>query len=274
MPELPEVEQVRNTWIPHVVGHKILKTEVFLDRLVQYPAVPAFMQGTEGKTIRAINRRGKSLRLDLGDGLFILGHLRMTGALIALPASAPQPPYAKLKFTLDGDENLWFTDIRTFGTLYLLQDGGSYKVNGYETLGPEPLSKEFTVAYLEPLAHKSRKPVKTFILDQTVIAGLGNIYADESLALSRIMPTRVANTLSREELTVLHEAINKVIAQGIANHGTTFRNYQDGDGKKGDNQNHLLVYSRKGQPCRFCGTTLVQIKVGGRGTVYCPQCQK
>ena len=131
MPELPEVEQVRKTLIPHVVGHKILKTEVFLDRLVQYPAVPAFMQGTEGKTIRAINRRGKYLRLELGDGLFILGHLRMTGALIALSASAPQPPYAKLKFTLDGDENLWFTDIRTFGTLYLLQDGGSYKVNGY-----------------------------------------------------------------------------------------------------------------------------------------------
>ena len=274
MPELPEVEQVKKTLAPHVEGHKILKTEVFLDRMVQYPGVPEFINGITGKTIHKVNRRGKYLRLELDAGWYLLVHLRMTGALIALPAAEPKPPYAKLKFTLDGEENLWFTDIRTFGTLYLLKDGGDYHVNGYETLGPEPLSKEFTVDYLWPLAQNSRKPIKTFILDQTVIAGLGNIYADECLALSRILPTRPAKTLSHEELEKVCAAVNTVIAQGISNHGTTFRNYQDGDGKKGDNQNHLLVYSRKGQPCKFCGTTLLQVKIGGRGSVYCPHCQK
>jgi formamidopyrimidine-DNA glycosylase len=274
MPELPEVEQVRRSLLPHIEGRKILKTEVFLNRLIQYPSVPKFIVGTEGKTIKTINRRGKYLRLELGKGNFILAHLRMTGALIAQPKDKGTPAYAKLKFTLSGGMNLWFTDIRTFGTMYLLSEDGDYHVSGYETLGPEPLSEGFSDAYLWPLAQKSRKPIKTFILDQTVIAGLGNIYADECLATAKILPTKPAKNLSRQEIKALCKAINKVIAQGIANHGTTFRNYQDGDGKKGDNQNHLLVYGRKGKPCKYCGEPLVQIKIGGRGSVYCPHCQK
>ena len=168
---------------------------------------------------------------------------------------------------------MWFTDIRTFGTLYLVTDNDFY-IEGYETLGPEPLSAGFTPEYLAPLAAKSRKPIKTFILDQKNIAGLGNIYADECLALSKILPMRLANTLTGEEINKLCEAINAVIAQGIKNHGTTFRDYKDGEGNKGDNQNHLLAYSRSGKPCKSCGTTLVQTKIGGRGSVYCPVCQK
>lgn len=274
MPELPEVEQVRKTLAPHIEGRRILKTEVWLDRMVQHPAVPQFIAGTEGRTITGLKRRGKYLRLELDDGQYLLAHLRMTGALLALPAEVDRPDFAKIRFTLSEGMNLWFTDIRTFGVIYLLNPQENYQVKGYETLGPEPLTEAFTAAYLKAKVQKSRKPVKNLILDQTVIAGLGNIYADESLALSRIMPTRIACTLTEPETEALYEAVNQVIAQGIANHGTTFRNYQDGEGKKGDNQNHLLVYSRKGQPCRFCGTTLEQIKVGGRGSVYCPKCQK
>ena len=274
MPELPEVEQVRKTLAPHIEGRRIVRTEVWLDRMVQHPSAAQFVDGSEGRTIVKVNRRGKYLRLELDDGQYLLAHLRMTGALLALPASAGKPDYAKVKFTLSGDMNLWFTDIRTFGVIYLLDPQNPYPVKGYDTLGPEPLTDGFTEAYLQAKVEKGRKPIKNLILDQTVIAGLGNIYADESLALSRIMPTRVAATLTREEIKALYEAINKVIAQGLANHATTFRNYQDGEGHKGDNQNHLLVYSRKGQPCRFCGTTLEQIKVGGRGSVYCPKCQK
>ncbi len=274
MPEMPEVEQVRKTLLPHVRGHKILQAEVYLPRLVVHPELAAFQKGVAGRIIIDIKRRGKYLRLELDDGSCLLAHLRMTGALLALPSSADRPDYARLKFVLDGEEDLWFTDIRTFGVIYWLAPEDPYRVKGYETLGPEPLSPELTLTYLWPKLNRSRKPIKSFILDQTIIAGLGNIYADESLALARILPLRTAGSLSKKEAETLLQAVNTVIAQGIANHGTTFRNYQDGNGEKGSNQEHLLVYGRKGKACPFCGKTLQQIKVGGRGSVYCPHCQK
>ena len=178
-----------------------------------------------------------------------------------------------IEFELPDGVTMWFCDIRTFGTLYLVTNNDAY-IEGYETLGPEPLSEGFTAGYMRPVIAKSRKPIKTLILEQTFIAGLGNIYADECLALSGILPMRTANTLTDEEIDRLHDAINKVIAQGIANRGTTFRDDKDGEGNRGDNQNHLLVYGRKGLCCKMCGGELLGTKVGGRGTTYCPHCQK
>lgn len=273
MPEMPEVEQVRKTLSPHIIGKTIQNIEVRLPRLIQFPSPEAFVQELEGRTITEVGRKGKYLVLHTDKNQQLIVHLRMTGALMAQPSDAAEPSYAKIKFTMTDNTTMWFTDIRTFGTLYLIE-GNNHYIEGYETLGPEPLSEGFTVEYLELKATKAKKPVKTFILDQKVIAGLGNIYADECLALSKIHPTRLANTLSHEEMVTLVAAINAVIAQGIKNRGTTFRDYKDGEGNKGDNQNHLLVYSRKGQPCRTCGSILEQIKVGGRGTVFCPCCQK
>ena len=273
MPEMPEVEQVRKTLAPHIEGKKILAVEIYLERMLQHPTPQEFIEDITGKTILSVGRKGKYLVLELEQNRQMVVHLRMTGALIAQPSEQEAPPYAKFKFTLSDGVTLWFTDIRTFGVVYLVRDG-DYHNEGFETLGPEPLSKEFNQDYLAPLAAKSRKPIKTFILDQKNIAGLGNIYADECLALSGILPTRAANSLSEAEMGRLCEAINAVIAQGIRNRGTTFRDYKDGEGNKGDNQNHLLVYSRGGKPCRKCGATLIQIKLGGRGTVYCPFCQK
>lgn len=273
MPEMPEVEQVRKTLAPHIKGKKITNIEIYLDRLIQHPTPEAFVKGLVGKTILEVGRKGKYLVLQTAAKQELIVHLRMTGALIAQPSEAPEPRYAKIKFSLTDNTTMWFTDIRTFGTLYLVTDNDKY-IEGYETLGPEPLSEAFTADYLAPLAEKSKKPIKTLILDQKVIAGLGNIYADECLALSKILPMRLANTLSRNEINELCEAINAVIAQGIKNRGTTFRDYKDGEGNKGNNQNHLLVYSRSGKPCRSCGTILLQTKIGGRGSVYCPNCQK
>lgn len=280
MPEMPEVEQVRKTLAPHIEGKTITSVEVYLDRLIKHPTPEAFVKGLVGKTIAKVGRKGKYLVLHMAqDGEAsaveqrLIVHLRMTGALIAQSSEQPAPKYAKIKFEITDGVTMWFTDIRTFGTLYLVTNNDAY-IEGYETLGPEPLSEEFTVEYLEPLAAKSRKPVKTFILDQKVIAGLGNIYADECLALSGILPMRLANTLSHEEVVALQAAINAVIAQGIKNRGTTFRDYKDGEGNKGDNQNHLLVYGRKGEPCKKCGAALLGTKIGGRGTVYCEHCQK
>lgn len=273
MPEMPEVEQVRKTLAPRITGKTIISVEIYLDRLIKHPTAEQFAAGLQGKTILEVGRRGKYLVLHTGENQKLIVHLRMTGALIAQDSDLPAPNYAKIKFTLNDGVTMWFTDIRTFGTLYMVTDNDAY-IDGYETLGPEPLSAGFTAAYLQPLAAKSRKPIKTFILDQKIIAGLGNIYADECLALSGINPLRLANTLTAEEISALCEAANAVIAQGIKNRGTTFRDYKDGEGKSGENQKYLLVYGRGGKPCTKCGAPLATAKVGGRGTVYCEHCQK
>lgn len=272
MPELPEVEQVRKTLLPHIKGKKITKVEIYLDRLIKHPTPEQFIKGLTGRTIENVCRRGKYLVLQTGNDQKLIVHLRMTGSLVAQDSNLEPPAYAKVKFELTDGVTMWFCDIRTFGTLYLVTDADCY-ITGYETLGPEPLTVGFNPEYLAPVAAKSRKPIKTLILDQTVIAGLGNIYADECLAVAGILPTRIANTLTREEIETLYEATNKVIAQGIANRGTTFRDYKDGEGNKGDNQNHLLVYGRGGEACKTCGEALATTKVGGRGTTYCANCQ-
>jgi formamidopyrimidine-DNA glycosylase len=272
MPELPEVEQVKKTLLPHIKGKKITQVEVYLDRLIKHPTPEQFVKNLTGRTIEEVSRRGKYLVLQTGADQKLIVHLRMTGYLVAQASELEAPPYAKIKFVLSGGVTMWFCDIRTFGTLYLVTNEDCY-IAGYETLGPEPLTAGFSPDYLAPIAAKSRKPIKTLILDQTVIAGLGNIYADECLALAGILPTRIANTLTSEEVAALHAAANTVIAQGIANRGTTFRDYKDGEGNKGDNQNHLLVYGRGGEPCKTCGEPLATTKVGGRGTTYCAKCQ-
>ena len=269
MPEMPEVEQVRRTLEPHLKNKMITQVDVLLPRLVKHPSPEDFAKKLCGRTIQKIVRRGKYLilRTDKGD---LIVHLRMTGALIYCETNS-EPPYSKIKFQLDKG-TLWFTDIRTFGTLYFVDD--DFAIEGLVTLGPEPLSAGLTAKYLIAKAQNSRKPIKTFILDQTNIAGLGNIYADEALATACISPLRAAGTLTKGEWERLVDAINAVISQGIKNHGTTFRDYKDGDGNKGSNQEHLLVYGRGGEKCRTCGEVLTKTKVGGRGTVYCRRCQK
>ena len=270
MPEMPEVEQVRKTLAPHIIGKKILSVEVRLPRLIQQMTAEEFEKALTGCRIDQVQRRGKYLLLQTERGTLVV-HLRMTGALIATEGGA-EPPYAKVRFQLTGDTVLWFTDIRTFGTLYFVQDVNS--ISGLAALGPEPLTQWLTAEYLQAKAARAKKPVKSFILDQTVIAGLGNIYADEALFLAGLAPLRQACELTADEVVRLIAAVNKVIAQGIKNHGTTFRDYKDGEGKKGSNQNFLNVYSRGGQPCKVCGQILNKTKVGGRGTVWCSHCQK
>ena len=163
MPEMPEVEQVRKTLAPHIEGKKILAVEIYLERLIKYPQPDAFIKGLVGKTISSVGRRGKYLVLQTAPNQQLIVHLRMTGALLAQPSAAPAPAYAKIKFTLSDDVTMWFTDIRTFGTLYLVTDNDTY-IEGYETLGPEPLSEGFTAEYLLPLAQKSKKAIKSRLL--------------------------------------------------------------------------------------------------------------
>ena len=274
MPELPEVEQVRLSLLPHIKGRMIRKAEVRLPRMIHHPAVTEFVAGVEGRTVTDVRRKGKYLSLQLDDGRYILVHLRMTGALLVTACGAAEPAYAKVRFSLSGGTYLWFTDIRAFGTLCLCGGSDPWQDKGFAGLGPEPLSPEFTEVYLKEKLKKSHQMVKCFILDQHKIAGVGNIYADEALAVAGIRPARYTDKLTAKQVHALHEAVNQVIAQGLRNRGTTFRNYQDADGQMGNNKDFLLVYGRKGLPCRKCGAELKQIKVGGRSSVYCPHCQK
>lgn len=274
MPELPEVEQVRKSLLPHIKGKKIEQADIRLPRMILSPALPDFIRGVEGRSFADVKRRGKYLLLELDDTNVILTHLRMTGSLLALPKNAPEPAFGKVRLRLSGTEDLWFTDLRTFGTMRLLKPSEFSLDKGFSSLGPEPLSEEFTEEYLKAVLKKSHQAIKSLLLDQRKIAGLGNIYVDEALAAAGIRPTRTAAGLRGKKVAALYEAINQVIAQGLRNHGTTFRNYQAAEGKIGNNKDYLLVYGRKGQPCKSCGSPLKQIKVGGRGSVYCPHCQK
>lgn len=274
MPELPEVEQVRQSLVPHLRGRKILSAAVYRPRMILHPSVEEFERLVAGHVFQDVERKGKYLTLVLDQGDRILVHLRMTGALLVKKDGEEEPPFARMRFNLSGGATLWFTDIRVFGTMAYLAKGDPWQDKGFASLGPEPLSEEFTDAYFQDIVRKSHRPIKSLILDQRRIAGLGNIYADEGLALAGIRPTRPAYRLTVAERKRLRQAINEVIAQGLAHHGTTFRNYQDANGQMGNNQEYLRVYHRKGLPCLDCGTTLVQVKVGGRGSVYCPKCQK
>ena len=274
MPELPEVEQVRCSLLPHIKNEKICNVEIRLPRMIVHPAVPEFIAGVEGQVITDVRRKGKYLMLLLKNGQYILAHLRMTGAMLVVPHDGSEPSFAKIRFVLANGKDMWFTDIRTFGTMSLCGGNDAWQDKGFAALGPEPLSSGFTEADLCEKLKKSHQMVKCFILNQHKIAGMGNIYADEALAAAGIRPTRYSDALTKKQVHVLYEAINQVISQGLRNHGTTFRNYQDADGLMGNNKDYLLVYGREGQPCTKCGTLLKKIKVAGRGSVYCPHCQK
>lgn len=274
MPEMPEVEQVRQSLLPHVKNVKICSVEIRLPRMIVHPGVPEFIAGAAGQVITDVGRKGKYLMLLLKSGQYILVHLRMTGALLICSHDGPEPPFAKIRFVLENGRDMWFTDLRTFGTMSLCGGNDDWKDKGFAALGPEPLSPGFTEAYLREKLKNSHRMVKCFILDQHKIAGVGNIYADEALAAAGIRPTRYSDSLTKKQVRVLYEAINQVIAQGLRNRGTTFRNYQDADGAMGNNKDFLLVYGRQGQACTKCGTPLRKIRVAGRGSVFCPHCQK
>ena len=260
MPELPEVEQVRLSLLPHIKGKTVVKAEIRLPRMIRHPGVPEFIAGVEGRTIVDVQRKGKYLTLLLDDGRFILAHLRMTGALLVTPCKAKEPPFAKIRFFLSDGTDLWFTDIRTFGTLCLCGGSDPWQDKGYAGLGPDSLVDS----------------VLTGAVNTTIEGNFlyHYIYADEALAVAGIRPTRYTDKLTAKQIHALYGAVNQVIAQGLRNRGTTFRNYQDANGQMGNNRDFLLVYGRKGLPCKKCGTILKQIKVGGRGSVYCPHCQK
>ncbi|MCW5851748.1 MAG: bifunctional DNA-formamidopyrimidine glycosylase/DNA-(apurinic or apyrimidinic site) lyase [Anaerolineae bacterium] len=262
MPELPEVE----TYARQLA---VLKGRTFLGAQVDWArSVPTGAEALgpriAGQTILAVQRRGKYIVFQLSDD-WLLVHLKMTGELQVQPAREPVDIHHRVVFDLDGGEQLRFHDPRKFGRVYLVADPA--EVTG--PLGPEPLEELFTPEVLQVRLHGRRGRLKSLLLDQTFVAGLGNIYADEALHRARLHPLRAADTLTADEQARLYQAIRDVLAQGVANRGTNL----DWAYTQGTNQDALRVFHRHGQPCPTCGTPVERILVGQRGTHFCPQCQ-
>ena len=295
MPELPEVETVARDLQLAVAGATIRDATVHWDRTIRHPQPSErFIAEIAGATIRRVSRRAKTVLLHMVDGRVMTVALRMTGALLVVPGETAPDPYVRVAFALDDGRELRYRDVRKFGRIGLwpggglrsvgagrgarskrvAEDGRVYRVGEvFSGHGPEPLSTGFTVERLtERLARRSAK-LKTLLLDQSFIAGVGNIYADEALWRARLHPLRAADTLDGDEIRRLHRSIRKVLRQGIANRGSSISDYVSTDGQPGENAERLMVYRRTDEPCYRCGRPIRRIVVSQRSTHFCARCQ-
>ena len=281
MPELPEVETVRRGLNLATLKQEILGGEVLLERTIAHPiSVANFLDGVTGTTIDQWQRRGKYLLANLSRGLEPAGwlgvHLRMTGQLLWLNPEVPLQKHCRVRLRFADQQELRFVDQRTFGRMWWVPPNQAPErlISGLRELGPEPFSDEFSVAYLAAALRDRQRPIKNALLDQTLVAGVGNIYADESLFLSRIQPQTLCAELTLDQLERLHTAIRKVLHDGIEAGGTTLRDFRSIEGINGNYGGVAWVYNRKGQPCRICQTPVERIKLAGRSAHFCPQCQR
>lgn len=272
MPELPEVETVRRSLEPLLQGCTIKTAHVHYPGIIKHPDPKEFAVRIQGQTIEKVGRRGKYLILELSGGQTLVIHLRMTGRLTVCEQAAELPKHTHLVFDLDDGRELRFNDVRKFGLVYLLANNDYREAGGLFTLGPEPLEEAFTPEELAFRLGCKKVKLKAFLLDQTQIAGIGNIYADESLFCAGLHPERITDSLSEEEVFRLYQAIRSTLREGIACRGASIKDYVDGSGERGEFQERLKVYGRAGEDCT-CGRKLERITVAGRTTVYCPGCQ-
>ena len=270
MPELPEVETIRNELSPLITRHRIIGLNLFWQDAVREPSVWEFRQRIIGKMIKGIHRRGKYFLFQLSGDETLIIHLKMTGVLLAQPTPTTPKKHTTAIFQLDGGVDLYFIDQRKFGSIWLVKDVNT--VIG--KLGPEPLDASFVPAVLRKLSVKRRIPIKTLLCDQHAIAGIGNMYADEALFSARIHPLKKANTLTDSEIDRLHAAIKEVLERGIQNKGASTDTYRRPDGNTGNAHTEFNVAHRYEEACPVCGSPISRIRLGGRGTYFCPDCQR
>lgn len=274
MPELPEVETIRISLQDKLKGKTFVGVEVFLDKMVKGIGLEKLETTLNGKKIIRIDRRGKYLIIHLTGGLAMIIHLRMTGQLLYCLPEQEKAKHTHVVFHLSDMKQLRFVDQRQFGKVQVVRLKELENVSGLKNLGIEPLSKDFTREFFKKALRNKRSKIKPLLLDQTFIAGIGNIYADEALFRAMINPERVASALNPREVSRLYVVIKEVLQEGIENNGTSIKDYIDGDGKKGTNQSNLRVYGRDGQPCVKCGIIIQRKTIGGRSSHFCPKCQK
>ncbi|WP_208558800.1 DNA-formamidopyrimidine glycosylase [Marinilactibacillus kalidii] len=273
MPELPEVESVRSGLEKLIQGKTIKTVNVYWDRIIAEPSnVEAFKRQLVDQKIEAIGRRGKFLLFQLTDYVLI-SHLRMEGKYRIEESTVPLTKHTHVVFSLDDGVELRYLDVRKFGRMSLVEKDLVHTHKSLAKLGPEPFDGTLRLTELDRQLKKRKKMIKASLLDQTVIAGIGNIYADEILFEARIYPGRLSNSLSDLEMTNLHKAILLVMGKAVKAGGTTIRTYMNAFGETGTYQASLNVYGKDGQPCVRCGTIIEKTKIAQRGTHYCPNCQ-
>jgi formamidopyrimidine-DNA glycosylase len=258
-----------------VSRRKIALAELVRERLAPETGPVEFAAGLKGSTINFVHRRGKHLLIDLDNRKTLLVHLRMTGRFLLLPIDRELPKHSHAVFYFADESRLIFQDQRHFGLMKLLDTENLFKAKELEKLAPEPFSDEFDVPYLKRTLQSSKRSLKEFLLDQTKVCGLGNIYASEAMFLAKVNPQRAADKLPARKVPLLFEKIREVLAESIA-HGSTLNvdpENIDGSYYGGDYEDHWRVYDREGLPCGICQTSIRRIVQGGRSTFFCPQCQ-
>lgn len=270
MPELPEVETTVRALRRPLVGRTITEVRNDWPRHIGTPTLEELRVRINGCQVQAISRRAKYLVFSLSHGETLIVHLKMSGHLAIVEAAEPADKHVHTVFELDNGQELRFRDIRKFGRVYLVQEPNDI----LGKLGPEPLDRAFTPEQLGQRLDGRTRALKPLLLDQQLIAGIGNIYADEALFYAKLHPTRRAHTLSQGDIRRLHSAIQKVLRTGIEREGASIELYVKPDGSRGDMQNAVAVFRRTGAPCYACGQPIERIVLGGRSTHFCPSCQE
>lgn len=273
MPELPEVETVKNTLKGMVVGKKITGIKVNYDNIIEYPSSLEFAKNIVNQTILDVTRYGKWLIFVLND-YYLLSHLRMEGKYFFRDFNDPVSKHEHIIFILNNEIELRYHDVRKFGKMLLIEKDKITKIGPLIDLGYEPWDIKLNAVYLRDKYKNRKLPIKTVLLDQEIIVGIGNIYADEILFLSKINPLKKACMLNSYELENIIKYTRIIMDKAIKDGGSTIKNYTSVNGVHGLFQQSLNVHTREGKPCYVCNSPILKIRVGGRGTYYCSNCQK
>jgi formamidopyrimidine-DNA glycosylase len=273
MPELPEVETIAADLRPHLVGRTITRCELSFPTIVRHPEPDEFIDGVAGMGIESVGRRGKYILVGLSDEVMLVIHLGMTGHLSIADPLTPLEKHTHAVFCLDDGTQLRYRDPRRFGRLLLGSQQALQASKKMPLLGPEPIDPDFAADELYRRLRRRRTALKAVLLDQSAIAGVGNIYADESLHRAGLRPDRIAGTVSRRSARRLHESLRESLEAAIRNRGSSVDTYRDAWGEMGGQQEKLLVYGRAGEPCFTCGRPLSSKRIAGRTTVFCRHCQ-
>ena len=272
MPELPEVETVRRGLEKLILGKKISNIEIRYPKMIKTD-LNQFQKELPGQVIQSMGRRGKYLLFNLRDKVLI-SHLRMEGKYFYYPDQVPERKHAHVLIHFKDGGTLVYEDVRKFGTMELLAPEllEAYFIS--KKLGPEPTEQDFDLGRFKLALKRSKKPIKSHLLDQTLVAGLGNIYVDEVLWRAKVHPSRYSNSLTAQEARKVHDETIKVLGQAVEKGGSTIRSYTNAFGEDGTMQEFHQVYDKAGQACSRCGSTIEKIQLGGRGTYFCPKCQR
>lgn len=274
MPELPEVETVRRIIEPQIKAQKILTIDIGNQQVIGYPDAKTFCASVSGQTVSGMGRRGKFLYVFFASGDRMVVHLRMTGCLLVAPPEYEKAKHTHAIFKMDSGRELRYIDPRRFGRIWFFKRDEQDTVTGIHRLGLEPFDAGFTAEYLQGWLATRKKAIKACLLDQSLVAGIGNIYADEILFAAGICPSRTAKSLTAEECRRLADGISRVLADSIEKNDITAEDYLAAGGMEYRNTPALQVYGRQKEPCPVCGQPLEKITLSGRSSFFCPKCQK